>query len=200
MSIPLALSLVLLGAQGSVAKAKNDDAAVIDAAILQFFTPEFEQEWQSQDWREGETALVHGQLTTKTRSSAKELLVSWIDASRPGESNPEYGARVKEQLAPMRSLLEEIGSQEMTFRPPAIVPLATLDFGPRIAVGEPKLSFRRNWYQTPLPDGKPGRPRVIVWITPPAYSGDGNVAILKAHTLWSMHSADLVFAMGRDVN
>lgn len=200
MSITLALSLAWLGAQGAATtKVRNADAEVIEIALLQFFTPE-EEPWQAREWRKGSTALLWGQLRSKRRQTASELLKEWIDPAANYESDPEYGARVREELAPVRALQAEVAKVSGASLPPSIVPLASFMFDSRIAVGEPKPTDRyfRSWRKVPLPNGQPGQPRMIARVDPPAYSPDGQIAVVKFSVPWSIHSADVLIGLRRE--
>ncbi len=192
-----ALLTLLLHQTSPRFKVRNEDAAVIGAAMRQFFTPQ-KEEWQDSGWRSGTIVVVATQLGSRIRPAVEVLVGEWAKDLVRYENDPKYGAEMKKDLQPMRALLTELKAVSGQFVPPPIVPLATLDLGPKVVVGDPKSDRFSYWPDAKLPALKGAKLRVIARVSAPGYSADGRIAAVTINAPWSIHSADLLMVFRRE--
>ncbi len=144
--------------------------------------------------------MVFGtQLLSKRRTTAIAALKAWTAPYEEREIPAKYADEVRKELAPVRALIGELAERAGSFTPPTVMPLKALDPGERAVVGDTVRGGRFGmWEDARLPGRPKMRPRVLLSVSPPAYSGDGVIAVVAGNAPWSIHSADLLFVVRRE--
>lgn len=163
---------------------RNEDAEVIDAALLSFFE---KGSWQSPEWTAGDFIVLFQECRSDPVETFAQDLTKIASYSKANTSNRKYWPM-------LNNLLKQYASSKATS--PRTLDLRQLRIDPRIVVSKPSPLFERG-KQPQLHNryGESGTQRAGGSLYPPLYSSDHQVAIVRASVVWSIHHADVFFLL-----
>ncbi|RYG33780.1 hypothetical protein EON81_17265 [bacterium] len=176
--IPAMLALLSRGE----APVSNSDAAMVNAAMLSFFTP---SGW-NHGWSEGDLVVISESWATNSSSDFADMVSDvWGRASSPRDKR-------------IYAELDEIPSGGAKS---AQIPLTRLDLDSRILrlanIYPPEGYAGMGWSPGERVKGTFGERRTVRIkgaLVPPVYSPDGRYAALRmTHVPWSIHACDITF-------